>query len=132
MKSAFLDPCDLRVEYDASGRTRFQLLAPFTYWSERLGREVTVPAGFVTDGPSIPAVTVPLVGSQTIGFRAAVVHDYLCRMAGFPRVDADHVFYEGLLACGVDEPVARTMYYGVALATAQNTPMPDDGLEFNA
>ena len=111
--SAFLDPLDLRVTNDEGARPEFELLAPFRYWSNRLQRVVTVPAGTTTDGASIPTLGMGLIGYP--GLRAAVIHDHLVtRPDLMPRDEADNVFHEALVVCGVDDVTAALMYTAVA------------------
>jgi hypothetical protein len=56
-----------------------RLLEPFTFYSEVLGRLVTIPAGFVFDLESVPL----LRGTNP---EAGAVHDYLCRIDSDPVV----------------------------------------------
>lgn len=112
MIAQFLDPCDLRVVEDGGARPVYSTLAPMTFLSAEQGREYTVPAGFFTDGPSIPVLLAPLVGG-TPGLRAAVLHDYLLRDQYVSRETADKVFHEALIASGVDPAAAGTMYNAV-------------------
>lgn len=81
-----------------------------------------VPAGFVTDGASIPWVFWALLGSPFSPrlMRAATAHDYLYREgldAGDYHFDykdfADWVFYKFLLLAGVASWRAKLMHWGV-------------------
>jgi hypothetical protein len=57
----------------------WRLHAPLVYYSDVLGRTVTVPTGYVTDLASVPRLfrfIVPVANAKNR--RAAVVHDYLC------------------------------------------------------
>lgn len=72
-------------------------------------------AGLVTDGASIPGIFQPLVGKpfeQTF-LRAAVIHDHYCDkyVRTWRRTHA--MFYEALLAGGVDQAKAKAMYLAV-------------------
>ena len=77
------------------------------YYSEVLGRTVSVPIGFFTDLASVPRVMrwlVPVANAKNR--RAAIVHDYLCDPAvqekyGITQRIADEVFREALEVCGV-------------------------------
>ena len=121
MDAQWLDPCDLRVVDDAAGRPVFELLRPFAFWSAACEREFTVPQGTTTDGPSVPILLAPLIGAQSVGFRAAVLHDWLVRSREVERKVADRVFLEALRVCGVAEDVAQAMYAAVAAYTHHTT-----------
>lgn len=93
-----------------------------------IGKTVEVPAGFVTDGPSIPRLfwaIMPVWGSWA---RAGVIHDYLCcRIAmGRPhgavltRRDADRAFNRAMRACGVGTISRTLLYIGVRIGTILN------------
>ncbi len=78
---------------------------------------LTVPAGFVSDGASIPKILWPILGSP-IGNRhlpAAIVHDFLCESATSyeQRVIGDAVFFELLKRCDVPYWRRAAMYCGV-------------------
>lgn len=113
MNAAFLSDLYLRVDADDGPRPSFVVASDFRYWSAALSREITVPAGATTDGPSIPVMLAPLVGGGMLGLRAAVIHDWLCRSNQVLRTEADRVFLEALRVCGVNENAAQTMYYAV-------------------
>ena len=113
--SGFLDPCDVRVVSDDGAHAQFMVLSPFRYECDLLGVTLEVPANTMTDGPSIPALGAALLGGLTIGFRAAVLHDHLCRSRSVPREWADKVFREALLSTGVPEAQAESMYAAVRM-----------------
>lgn len=78
------------------------LLEPF--WFTWVGQGETIhrhiPAGFVTDGASIPRFYRWRFSPTGKGFRAAVAHDWLYREAVVPRGVCDQVFRDGLAFCG--------------------------------
>lgn len=45
---------------------------------------LTVPAGFETDGASVPRIFFPLISAWDLSFSAPIVHDYLYRTQGRP------------------------------------------------
>lgn len=104
-------------EHDG-GRETFALLSPFVAYSALLGRDVTVPRGFVSDGESVPRVVLGMTGLASI--RAGIVHDFLYRghlnlpEANVTKEQADDVYLEMMLAAGVDEVHARMRYTAVA------------------
>lgn len=85
---------------------------------EGSGRVITVPAGFETDGASVPRVLWWLLPTWGRYSRAAVVHDLLCAQieVGDPHPHAPTwtasaaVFREAMNVSGVD-PVTRTVLW---------------------
>ena len=131
MDAQFLDPLDVRIVDDSRGRPVYEVLRPFSFWSNCFQREFTVPAGEQFDGPSIPQVATWLTGAAP-GLRASCVHDRLCRTHEVDRATADRVFLEALHVCGVDDALAQTMYQAVRAYAMSMEPMPDTGPEMNA
>jgi hypothetical protein len=79
---------------------------------------VHVPAGFEWDGASIPRFLWRIVDSpfQPDLMVPSLVHDYLYSQgdkSGYIREQADKLFKKLLIANGVDEDLAKTMYAGV-------------------
>ena len=112
--SAFLSDLVVRILDDSGPRPTMELTAPLLYQSDRLGA-VTVPAGFLFDGASIPQAAMSMTGWP--GVRAACLHDYLIDAGD--RNLADDVFKEALAVCGVPEQIAALMWAAVALRTAR-------------
>jgi hypothetical protein len=102
---------------------QFVTTEDFEYWHPLVGRRV-VPAGFVTDGLSVPQVFWPLVPPHGIGFAAAVVHDdcYINQVGVLPngglfseaRRVADYLFFDNLLLLGMPRWEARLAYFMVS------------------
>jgi len=80
---------------------------------------ITVPAGFESDGASVPRFFWRLVfpPGDADALRAAILHDYIYREhpAGWTRADADRLFYMILVADGVPKFRALLAYWGVRL-----------------
>ena len=77
------------------------------------GRTYGIPAGFITDLASIPALLRPLFNPNDNGRKAAVLHDArYCIKAG-TRKEADDLFLEALERCGVGFLRRWAMYSGV-------------------
>ena len=98
------------------------LLEPLTYWP-LAAEAVMVPAGFLTDGASVPrllwALYPPFGGEYD---RAAVVHDYLYRFAELyhgndhghiSRGQADDLMLEMMEVDGFRPSGRRTVWSGV-------------------
>lgn len=87
------------------------------------GRVVAVPAGFVTDGASVPRLLWAILPAWGRYSRAAVVHDYLCilieqgaRHREAPnRAIADAIFREAMAVCGVGVVTRWTLWLGARL-----------------
>jgi hypothetical protein len=114
----------------------WRLLEPLVY--EGNTDRWAVPAGFVTDFASVPALVTPLLPRTGRHNRAAVLHDYLYRIAvgkipscrlhlsveqcdrdlppWLSRYDADRIFLRAMKELGVAQWRARAMYVGVRAA----------------
>jgi hypothetical protein len=92
---------DVRVLPDREGqRLQWALLAPFRFWSDVVTSELIVPAGFTTDGESIPWLIVSLSGPASL--RAGVIHDWWVRARIGDHDTGARVYEEALIADGVD------------------------------
>ncbi len=101
---------------DENGNT-FRLTETMEYqWRNRL---LFVPAGFRSDGASVPPFlwmsVSPKVDHRTIA--GAIVHDFLYRsgLPGWTRKDADKMFYDIIRADGLSWLKAKKAYWGVRL-----------------
>lgn len=121
MPSAFTGPLAIR-EVDVDHEI-WCLVDPLVWEIDYLGSGdfITVPAGFCSDGASIPwplSIVLPRWGRWR---RAACLHDHLYEMlqAGAPdqhaptRKDADRIFREALLASGVWRMTAFAFWLAV-------------------
>ena len=91
----------------------FTLREPLTYGG------LTVPAGFSSDGASVPRFFWRIVfppGDQK-ALRAAFLHDWIYRThpAGWSREAADNLFRKLLIEDGVSQTSAGLAYWGVRL-----------------
>lgn len=117
--SAFIGNLDTRIIKDDKAGL-FQLLAPFSFQSDRLGRTFTAPAGFQTDFCSVPRV--PLAYDM-LGNRARMsgaIHDWLYSSHVTTREEADQVLHEMLLLDGVSECEAGQFYLAVRMFGASH------------
>lgn len=71
----------------------------FQYQSDLLQRSIVIPAGFVTDGASVPRLFWNIIPPWGQYGRAAVVHDYLYRWQRTTREDADDTLLEAMWVC---------------------------------
>lgn len=128
MESGWLDAIDLRLIDDSGPRPVLETIRPATFFSARLGREVTIPAGFRFDGSSIPQPAMSFVGYPAMA--SALLHDYCCQSRCVDRDIADRLFLEAMRAGyggigRVDEGVALAMYAAVSAYTHVTTYQPD-------
>lgn len=91
----------------------------FTYTSELLNKDITVPRGYFTDLASVPRLMrwlVPVANAKNR--KASVVHDYLCTHGVELEIvhnqkQADLVFREALGASGLGKVRSGALYYPV-------------------
>jgi Protein of unknown function (DUF1353) len=72
-------------------------------------------AGLVTDGATIPFWAKPFIGGsfEKDFIKAAVIHDWYCDRSVRAWTQTHRVFYDALIASGVDSIKAKMMYYAV-------------------
>lgn len=87
-------------------------------------RYIYVPAGYLTDGASVPRGLWALIPPWGEYGQACVVHDYLCEYLQIwkgdvrtliTRKDCDQIFLQCMLDLGVSQFKAKTMYRCVRL-----------------
>ncbi|MCW1921331.1 DUF1353 domain-containing protein [Luteolibacter arcticus] len=112
-RAVFPDPIDVRDNGLQGDVRTFRLLAPFTYLSSR--GAITVPAGFVTDGASIPRVFWSVLAQFGPWFGAAIIHDWLYSELNlrFTRLQSDDLFKEAMFNAGLDWPRREMIYRAV-------------------
>jgi len=121
--SRFTGPLD--VSFSDS---RYAFLREDLVWEvghEGSGVEIRVPAGFISDGATVPRILWPIMppwGDK--GTRAAILHDYLLSILkpndpeyAAKRTDADRQFQLALLALGVNPVRALICWAGVHIFT---------------
>lgn len=97
-----------------SGPSRiFRLLSDFRYLSS--AGVITVPAGFETDGASIPKLFWTLFAPFGPYFHAAVIHDYLYSAHNdkFSRLQSDLIFKEAMYNSNVRWPTREVVFNAV-------------------
>lgn len=93
---------------------QMQIVEPFAF-TDAAGRVWPVPAGFVTDGASIPRALWSIVGSPFTGaYRVAgVLHDSAYSQLGVTKNDADNMLREAAMDSGCEWWLAESIYAGV-------------------
>ena len=106
----------IRTDWSADGR--LMVVVDEVSFTDKAGRVWTVPAGFETDGASIPHALWALVGSPFTGrYRAAAVfHDCAYRTLGVTKEEGDAMFLEAMLECGCEPWRAELIHEAVRRA----------------
>jgi len=122
--SAFTGPLTI-THLDTDWR-EWRIEQPLIYEVGELGsgRVIEVPAGFITDGASIPRILWALLPTWGRYSRAAVIHDYLGTrlVEGRPHAYGqtqkviDGVFLEAMGVCGEKWLVKMALYLSVRIA----------------
>ncbi|HEY9218675.1 MAG TPA: DUF1353 domain-containing protein [Phenylobacterium sp.] len=93
---------------------RMQLVNPYAF-KRPAGDTWRVPKKAIVDGASIPRPFWSVIGGPFEGrYRnASVIHDYYCDRRSKPWEQVHKVFYDGMLAAGVERRIAKLMYGAV-------------------
>lgn len=122
----YSQPLDTRYDRAASlllGRDHWRVLTPFSYKIDEESH-VTVPAGYLTDGASVPRLFWNMIPPWGAYGQAAVVHDLLCEYLtvvrnGKPeritRARCDEILNEAMYALQVPDAKRMTIYGAVCL-----------------
>ena len=106
-------PLPLCVEWIA--KDKWKLLSPFEYHRDN-GEIIVVPKDFLTDFGSKPPMVWFWIGSPTDEAGPCyVIHDWLCELEGYPRKDADYVFYEAMGVLKIPKWKRTIMYWAVRI-----------------
>ncbi len=74
-----------------------------------------VPAGFITDGASVPRMFWPLFSPTGPAFGAAIIHDWGYRYSIAKRAEVDELFLEHMTAAGLPWWRRRIIYHAVRI-----------------
>lgn len=102
---------ELVVSVMIGTRSTFRLKESLVY------NDIVVPAGFIYDGASVPALITNIL--PKIGYkydRASCLHDWLYATADIHKIsrkDCDEIFYEAMLSDKVNKNLARLIYWAV-------------------
>lgn len=121
----------LRIQYDkeasaALGADYWRVTESFRYFigGKDTSQWVTVPAGYLTDGASVPRIFWSLIPPWGAHGQAAVVHDLLCeylsivehgKPKAITRERCDEIFSEAMAVLGIPSATRTLISEGVAL-----------------
>lgn len=114
--SSFTNPIDSRKL--PNGKRR--LLTSFEYYvhSKYDNVVILVPAGFISDGATIPRFLWPIIGHPWDDYeQAAWLHDYICKhmRRTYNRKQGEKIMYDAMGALGVSKWKRKTMYRGLRM-----------------
>ena len=69
---------------------------PFAFESARLGKTITVPVGFPTDGATVPRLPIVYLIFGNRAEEPATIHDWLYRQQITTRAQADAIFRDAM------------------------------------
>jgi len=105
----------------AGGRGFWRIEKPFQYWSDVLGRRITVEPGFLTDYASVPRVPLAYLLFGDTSHRGAVIHDWLFHHHEVcDEQTASKVLLEACKAEGIPAWRRLGIYLGVYLGGASS------------
>ncbi len=122
----YTGPLDTRYDPEASrilGKDHWRILTPFSYRIDA-ERHVSVPAGYLTDGASVPQLFWNMIPPWGKYGQAAVVHDLLCeylsvvcngRPERISRAYCDNILNEAMVSLRVPDAKRLTIYGAVCL-----------------
>lgn len=105
----FNTPLEVRL----IGEQKFMLISTLEYENEVL--IIKVNSGFEFDGASIPESLWSIYGCPIGGLYSApsCLHDALYASHVFDKKESDKLFYQAMIACGVESNKAKQMYLAV-------------------
>jgi hypothetical protein len=142
--TAFSAPLLIQYDKDASqalGADHWRVAREFKYFigSENSKRWITVPAGYLTDGASVPRALWSIIPPWGAYGQAAVVHDILCeylsimvsgKLTPITRERADEIFAEAMAVLQVPPRDIALISEGVKLyRLASGVSAPSTRLE---
>lgn len=126
-------PTFVLTDRSRDGRAIWSVAQPLSFeqiTDGRIMRWITVPAGFETDGASIPWWARGWLDPWSRIGLAAVLHDYLLSRPAVAKWEADLAFLQALRSFGAPALLATILYFAVRLrrrptaATAQQRSNP--------
>lgn len=125
--TSFTAPLDVRYDAEASralGADHWRVLKPFRFYVDTQSQWVNVPAGYLTDGASVPRLFWNIIPPWGAYGQAAVVHDLVCEylsiaVDGAPhpvtRAECDAILLEAMTVLGVPVLKRQAIYQAVSL-----------------
>lgn len=82
----------------------------------------SVPAGFISDGATVPRIFWPIFPPIGRYLKATLVHDYYLQQ-GYSRKQADHHFKACLIALNVEPWRVNVLFYAVRVYGVFKSPL---------
>lgn len=103
----------VKVEWLDNGRD-MQLLETVTF-TDSAGKIWTAPSGSIINGADIPKFFWRIAGSPYVGLHrtASVIHDVYCVTKSESWQKVHYMFYEAMIAAGMDKHEAKQKYIAV-------------------
>ena len=113
--SRFNNQLDASISKQMRGKrfTRVVILNRDFFYSSDLAGPIRVPAGFGSDGASVPRLMWSLYPPFGKYLEAAIVHDWFCVSHAVDSITAAKVFREAMAVCGVSKWRRNKMYWAV-------------------
>ena len=113
--SRFLNELDARISKQMRGDqfTRVAILDRDLCYESDIAGKVIVPAGFASDGASVPRFLWSMFPPFGKYLEAAIVHDWFCVTHAVDSITAAKVFREAMEVCGVGKWRRTKMYWAV-------------------
>lgn len=128
MQHVFDKPLQIKLSNHATralGRDLWVVTEAFNYWlDDERTKRINIPAGYLTDGASVPKIFQGLFPPWGPYGQAAVVHDWLCeylkvwddsdlRYVTISRSEADNFFNDAMRVLGVKNTTRYVMWGAV-------------------
>ena len=98
------------------GRGIWRVMQPFSYYSDLLGKIITVEPGFLTDYASVPRMPVAYLLFGDTSHRAAVIHDWLFH---HHEICDEEIANQVLLEASKVEGIPKWRRFGIYVAHAR-------------
>ena len=103
---------ELKLQRDPNGKPTYTTLSDFSFL-DSTGKTWSVPQGFLFTGSSIPRVAWVAISPSGEAAAAFVLYEYFVIQRNVPSSAVNQMFYEALVAIGVEPLQAKVLYVAV-------------------